>query len=344
MADLLGEIRIFPVGFAPSGWAVCDGRLLDIKDNKMLFSVLGTAYGGDGVTTFGLPDLRGRTQVHPGNGVNLGQKGGEEAHTLSAAEMPAHTHTPFSGSGGAVLGNPQGNTWGTIPNGTLYADNADKEMAPTAIAAAGAGLAHDNMQPYLVLNYCIAIDEFYISRLPFLGEIRMYAGKFAPNAWEFCNGQVLPIATNEYLFSDLGHRYGGDGTPTFALPDLRGRAPMHVRHEGPEATLRPLGKAGGSAAVTLASSELPAHNHGAGCVTSTATQANAVNAVWANTVGGKGGGAAVGYQASANTKMNPQALRSSGGNQPHNNMQPYQGINFIILVKGVPPSKPPIPK
>jgi len=160
----IGEIRNFSFPFPPQGWALCAGQTMAINQNQVLFSILGTTYGGDGVTTFKLPNLCGRTPVHPGNGVNPGQAAGEEAHVLTVGEMPAHNHTPLSGSGGPVLGTPQGNTWGTIPEGTLYAGNADSTMHPSAITAAGGGQGHSNMQPYLATNYCIAITGIYPSR------------------------------------------------------------------------------------------------------------------------------------------------------------------------------------
>lgn len=157
----LGEIRLYPYGFTPAGWAACNGQTLPINSNQALFSILGIMYGGDGVTNFALPDLRGRVPVHVGNGITQGQKSGEEAHALTVAEMPAHTHTAMAGTGGQVLGTPQGNTWGTNPNGNIYDAHGNGTMGQTAIADAGAGQGHSNMQPYLALNYCIATIGLY---------------------------------------------------------------------------------------------------------------------------------------------------------------------------------------
>lgn len=174
---------------------------------------------------------------------------------------------------------------------------------------------------------------------PFIGEVRIFAGNFAPKGWALCNGQLLPIPQNTALFALIGAVYGGDGKTNFALPDLRGRAPMH-QGAGPGLSPRQLGVAGGSATASLSVSQLAVHNHGAGCVTDQADSPNAAGAVWANTGGGKGGGSPVGYQAAANTPMNPLALASTGGGQGHNNMQPYQGINFIIALQGIFPPRP----
>lgn len=157
----LGEIRSFSFDQVPSGWAVCAGQLLAVSQNQALFSLLGIAYGGDGMRTFALPDLRGRTPVHPGNGTDWAQQGGEETHALTAAEMAAHSHTPLAGSDGAPLGTPAGHTWGTTPNVNLYDANANGTMAPSAIAPSGGGQGHNNMQPYLVMSYCIATTGIY---------------------------------------------------------------------------------------------------------------------------------------------------------------------------------------
>lgn len=174
----------------------------------------------------------------------------------------------------------------------------------------------------------------------FIGEIRIFAGNFAPKGWAFCNGDLIPISQNTALFSLLGTTYGGDGKTNFALPDLRGRAPMH-QGTGPGLTQRILGDADGVASVTLLPTQMPAHTHQAGCVTTQSNEANPSNAVWAaNNAGGKGGGAATGYQPTANTAMNPAAIAPSGGSQPHNNMQPYLGINFIIALQGEFPMRP----
>lgn len=164
----LAEIRAFPFNFAPEGWALCNGQLLPINQNQALYSLLGNTYGGDGVTTFAVPDLRGRAPVHIGNGVTLGQSAGEENHTLTTTEMPAHSHAAVGGNQQPTQ-TPGGNTWGTVPSaegGTpLYSSQApNAQMNPAAIQAAGGGQAHPNMQPFLTLNFCIAVQGIYPSR------------------------------------------------------------------------------------------------------------------------------------------------------------------------------------
>ena len=164
----LGEIRIVSFNFAPRGWALCNGQLLPINQNQALFSVLGTTYGGDGRTTFGLPDFRGRTGMSWGSRsgaptFTYGQVGGEEMHTLITNEIPAHNHTPVASTQGANQASPSGNLWPTGPN--QYATTPlDTPMAANAIGNNTGGQPHDNRAPYLVLNFIIATTGIFPSR------------------------------------------------------------------------------------------------------------------------------------------------------------------------------------
>jgi microcystin-dependent protein len=160
----LSEIRLFSFGFAPKGWALCDGQLLPINQNQALFSLLGTTYGGDGRVNFGLPDLQGRVPVHVGNFnnvISLGQRAGEETHTLQPSEMPQHTHVPVLGSANAPTASaPTGNLWATETTNP-YSDTADSVMKPACVPSAGGSQAHLNMQPFLTLNFCIALQGIF---------------------------------------------------------------------------------------------------------------------------------------------------------------------------------------
>ncbi|MBU7315156.1 phage tail protein [Paenibacillus oleatilyticus] len=169
----------------------------------------------------------------------------------------------------------------------------------------------------------------------FLGEITMFAGNFAPKGWAFCNGQLIPIAQNTPLFSILGTQYGGDGKTTFALPNLQGAAPMHWGN-GPGLTPRNIGQSGGSRTVTLLTSQLPAHTH---LVNSAAMGSGTTveGMLWAKTPGRVGGAAYGGFTNSV--PMHPGAVQSAGGSQPHNNMQPYLAIHFIICLNGMFPPR-----
>ena len=174
---------------------------------------------------------------------------------------------------------------------------------------------------------------------PYVGEIRMFAGNFAPQypAWMFCEGQLLPISENEALFQLIGTTYGGDGESTFALPDLRGCAPMHPG-QGPGLSPRDLGETGGSATVTLLDSEMPAHSHQVLASARPAEENDAQGQYWAST--------SVSLYTPANQglqPMAPEALALAGGGQPHNNLQPYLTCSFCIALQGVFPPRPPAP-
>lgn len=159
----LGEIMLFAGNYAPRGWARCDGQLLPINQNQALFSLLGTTYGGNGVTTFALPDLRGRAPIHAGQGPGLtdrplGEQGGEESHTLTQAEMPLHTHPARARSGNGTSASPAGLLPARDPSGTPhYGAGADVTLALDAIGAAGGDQPHNNMQPYLTVTFCICL-------------------------------------------------------------------------------------------------------------------------------------------------------------------------------------------
>ncbi len=169
----IGEIRFFGFNFAPRGWAMCSGQTLSISQNTALFSLLGTMYGGNGQTTFALPDLRGRVAIHVGQGPGLqnytqGEMSGEETHTLIATEMPAHTHSITASSAIGTQSSPAGAVIaGSDPSrGSAHfaPDNPDSTLAAQTISAAGGSQPHNNLQPYLVGNYCIALEGIFPSR------------------------------------------------------------------------------------------------------------------------------------------------------------------------------------
>jgi microcystin-dependent protein len=168
---------------------------------------------------------------------------------------------------------------------------------------------------------------------PILGEIRLFAGNFAPRGWALCNGQLLSIAQNTALFSLLGTNYGGDGKVTFALPDLQGRVPIG-QGGGVGLTPRDVGEAGGESTVSLIATEMPMHNHLANC-SSQQTANQPEGAYWGVT--GRGANA---YAATPASNLSPFAAQSAGGSEAHNNMQPYLGMTFIIAMEGMFPVRP----
>ncbi len=169
MADpFVAEIRIFPFNFAPKGWAFCDGQLLPLSQNTALFSLLGTTYGGNGKSNFALPDLQGRAPMHPGQGPglslrDLGETGGSETVTLLESEIPSHPHSLVGADERGDTTNAVGSLLGTGTD--MYAPGAaGSPMAPTALPPAGGDAPHNNMQPYLTLNFCIALQGVFPPR------------------------------------------------------------------------------------------------------------------------------------------------------------------------------------
>ncbi|WP_044255797.1 tail fiber protein, partial [Rhodopirellula sp. SWK7] len=236
---MIGSVEMFAGNFAPRGYALAHGQLLPIAQNTALFSILGTTYGGDGQTTFGLPDLQGRVPIGAGQGpglanYSLGQKGGVETNTLAANQLINHTHTV--GGGGAITS-----------------------------AGDATSVTIDNRQPYLALTPAIALVGVFPSRNlgsdPGIGSVGWFAGNFAPRGWAKAEGQLLDIASYNALFSILGTTYGGDGRTTFGLPDLRGRAAVHYG-TGPGLPNISLGQKAGSEQSVLTVSHLPTHSHG----------------------------------------------------------------------------------
>ena len=159
----LSEIRIVSFNFAPKGWAQCNGQLLPINQNQALFSLLGTTFGGDGRVNFALPDFRGRIPIHVGGGWLLGQKAGEEFHTVTQSEMPAHTHFLQANKLAADVSTISGNLFGQASGG-IYGNPANPtSILPTSITNVGGSQAHENRQPFLVLNFIIALQGIFPS-------------------------------------------------------------------------------------------------------------------------------------------------------------------------------------
>jgi microcystin-dependent protein len=158
----LSEIRVMSFVFAPKGWALCNGQLLPINQNQGLFSLLGTTFGGDGRVNFALPDLRSRTPIHVGSGHTLGERGGESAHTLSISEIPTHTHVANATSATATTNIPTGNLLAKANN--MYTAPAGlTSLAPSTVTNVGGSQAHLNLQPFLTLSFCVALQGIFPS-------------------------------------------------------------------------------------------------------------------------------------------------------------------------------------
>lgn len=170
MDPFVAEIRIFPFNFAPRSWAFCSGQILPLSQNTALFSLLGTTYGGDGRSTFGLPDLQGRAPMHPGQGPglslrDLGESTGVETVTLLESEIPVHNHTIRIIDTPGQVSTASGNMLGQSQHGTIYStSNPNVNMNAGAIVPSGGGQPHNNMMPYLTFNFCIALQGVFPSR------------------------------------------------------------------------------------------------------------------------------------------------------------------------------------
>jgi microcystin-dependent protein len=159
----LSEIRLMSFGFAPRGWAFCNGQIMAISQNQALFELIGNTYGGDGQSTFALPNLQARIPMHLGNGHNLAEAGGEQAHTLTLAETPTHSHQAYGTTTAGDSPIPAGNYLGGASN--MYGPLTNPTtLDPSTVASNSGGQAHINMQPYMVLNFCIAITGVFPSR------------------------------------------------------------------------------------------------------------------------------------------------------------------------------------
>jgi microcystin-dependent protein len=164
-SPFIGEIRMFAGNFAPVGWAFCNGALIPISENDALFNLIGTTYGGDGQTTFALPNLQSRVPVHVGPGFALGQSGGAETVTLTTSQIPAHSHVPQADSGVATLASPAANVWAANNTLTPYLNGAPTDnMASTAIGSTGGSQPHDNMVPFLVINFILSLFGIFPSQ------------------------------------------------------------------------------------------------------------------------------------------------------------------------------------
>ncbi|MBS1796609.1 MAG: tail fiber protein [Acidobacteria bacterium] len=333
---MTGEISVFAGGYVPAGWALCNGQLLVAAGYPALYSVLKTTFGGSG-STFALPDLRGRVAIESGAEFAYGQAGGEENHTLTEAELAAHTHQAVGVTTLADQGLASGNFWASKADGH-YAPTADVKMAESAVSKTGNSQPHENLSPFLPLNFGVCLNGTD-DREGTIGEIVLYAGSGVPDTWKNwlpCDGRVLLIAQHTALYSVLRSVFGGNGENTFALPDLRDRAPL-CAGPGPGLTNRPFGATGGSAAVALTVDELPKHIHVAHANTNTDSVSDPTNAVWGAAADNR---ELVPFYANsaAETPMNAAALDETGSGAPHNNMPPYLSLSYLICVAGIFPA------
>jgi microcystin-dependent protein len=163
-SPFIGEIRMFAGNFAPAGWAFCNGALMDIAQNDALFNLIGTTYGGDGQTTFALPNLQSRIPIHVGPGFALGQMAGVESVTLTTSQMPAHSHAAQGNSSAGTQSDPAGGVWAQSTLGQFSSAAPTLTMAPAALGSSGGSQPHDNMMPFLVVNFILSLFGIFPSQ------------------------------------------------------------------------------------------------------------------------------------------------------------------------------------
>ena len=360
----VGEIRQFAFHLPgkPATWLPCDGSLLLIADYELLYQVIQTSFGGDGITTFGVPDLRGRVPVHMAPNYPLGQKGGNETLALDSSHLPRHTHTVHASSATSDVAVPTGTaTWGVFVNEANpgqtapgYAATADSTLAAEAIVTAGASSPVSMMQPYLALTFMIATFGIVPSTsgsagaaAPYVGEIRAVAFSLIPAGWISCDGQTLPITGNQMLFSLLGTNFGGTGSTTFGIPSLGARALLGTCPAGdapspigppPAAPVcEPIGTLSGVVSEMLTMAQMPSHNHAVLGSTALGTSHLPAGNLWAEAHAGATSSFAY-TAATPDVTMSPQALGTAGTSQPFPVLQPLQVIRYLLATTGLYPS------
>lgn len=334
----IGTVICVAFNYAPSGFIMCNGGTLPIAQNTALFSIIGTSFGGDGKTTFGVPDLRSRAPRHRNSSNPVGAASGSEQVQLNLSQMAQHTHAVQAASATASAVTPQGNVLAaSSPRGVgaYTAPGTPVNLTEHALANTGGSSPHSNIQPYVAMNYVMATTGLYpgppSDNEPYMGEIRIFPWGVIPSGWVQCNGQILAIAANQALFSLLGTYYGGNGTTTFQLPDLRGRTGVGTG-QGLGLSSYQVGQVGGTETVSLSPQQMPLHFHqmqaAAGVATTTNPQGNMLAV-----------GAQIFNSAAFNATMDANSVVTTGTGRGHQNMMPFLTLNYCICVNGIYPSR-----
>ncbi|MDQ0301112.1 GNAT family N-acetyltransferase [Ancylobacter polymorphus] len=365
----LGEIRMFAGIEAPDGWLVCDGRKLPVAQYRALFAILGKVWGGDGVTTFALPDFRGRVPVGDGPGPGLtpravGSAGGIDQITFTKETLPPHRHALIASKNPAADASPDRRIYAATqspnqaaPRGLAYithrADNTIRPLRNDVLTEAGGnGLGgvtpHSNMMPSLAITFIIATfgehpsDQQDFVADPYMGEIRIFAFPYPPEGWADCAGAEIPTPQNEALYSILGTTYGTrDGH--VVLPNLAGRVPLG---QGTGAGLMPatLGKKTGTTKAVITLDQVPQHNHVVTTafsseLTRSTDQPSSATYLTRHTVEGTTSVVAtfIKDDQKQDILFAEAAISETGGGEARDNRQPYLALRFCIALEGVYP-------
>lgn len=330
----IGEIKLWAGTYAPQGWAFCAGQLLSIAQNSFLYSQIGTTYGGDGINTFALPDLRGRVPIHHSPSYPTGMMSGTETVSLLASQLPQHTHAVNCATA-ASANAPSGNVWSdnsALQSAPYSTGGSNALMAANSIGPSGQGAPHENMMPFQAINYIISLEQNF-DDTPYICEVRPFAFGRMPKGWGPCAGALLAIQSNTALFALIGTIYGGNGVSTFGLPNLVGQAPVGAG-AGPGLTPRALGETGGTESVTLTLSQLAQHTHLANCSTAQGDSPQAHNHIWS-----EDSEPFTKYASGTGAAMAANAIGPAGGNSAHENRQPYVAVSYGIALQGIFPPR-----
>lgn len=329
----VGEIRCFPFSPPPENFVPCDGRSLSIPQFQILYTMIGTTYGGD-TSQFNVPDLRGRLILGAGNS-HVGQRQGNAEVSLVVSHLPAHTHSIRVFSGSSNTSQPSGALLSSSASTPFYIsdDGFVVLMRGDAVSPSGGGRPHNNLQPYQPTGFAIATVGMYPSTggsIPYglIGEIKFCSTELLPHGWLRCDGQQLNIAEYLLLYSVIGNTYGGDAT-TFRLPDLRDRVLVGMG-QGPGLSNRNLGESGGVTEVVLTPAQMPSHSHSLRAV-------NAPPEAGEDSPDNRNLAAAPHFSAGSADGTLAASLSTTGSNIAHLNQQPTLTMWPIICAQGVIP-------
>lgn len=316
---MIGEVMPWSGTYVPEGWLLCDGASYSTTKFPKLFEVIGQAYGGSG-SQFAVPDLRGR-MVLGASGQGRGKTGGAEVVALTVDQMPRHTHALRTGTGGDAP-SAAGNFWST--ESLASGQGSAGALLETAVDASGEGAAHDNMPPFLAMQWLIrASEELMDSNFAYYGEIRMFAGSQPPAGWLPCHGQRLETEANAALFMTLQPAFAANATH-FNLPDLRARFVMGSSERQDHAKL---GRRGGAATIALEARHVPWHSH----PIKASSDPGGSGASGKVPAGSAGAPAWSGHPTS--TTEGP--IQPAGKSAPHENMPPYLTLDYLICIDGL---------